>query len=330
MNIKMIAAASALALMAGTAGAETVLRASTFLPPNHTWNHAIEEWGQELTEKSGGELRVEIYPAGQLGPPPRQFDLVTSGAAEMAVILHGATPGRFAMTELAGLPLVTPSAGNTSQIMSRRLTEIAPDFLAEEHPGTKILWMAVTPPLKFHLADTDPTDPAALEGKRIRYAGTVWQQIIEAMGASPVPVPPAEAADAMSKGVVDGATFPYEATQSFDLAPVTKFSMEPGIASATFALVMSQSFFDGLSPELQAIIDETTGPERADWYGAKWDEGEAAGRQYMVDGGVTIVTLDPAQVDELRAEYAPIVEGAIAAVAGGGKPAQEFVDAYTQ
>lgn len=330
MNIKMIAAASALAMMAGAAGAETVLRASTFLPPNHTWNNAIEEWGAELTEKSGGELRVEIYPAGQLGPPPRQFDLVTSGAAEMAVILHGATPGRFAMTELAGLPLVTPSSGNTSEIMSRRLTELAPDYLAEEHPGTKILWMAVTPPLKFHLADTDPSDLSALDGLRIRYAGSVWQQVIEAMGASPVPVPPAEAADAMSKGVVDGATFPYEATQSFDLAPVTNYSMEPGIASATFALVMSQSAYDGLSPEQQAIIDETTGPDRAEWYGAKWDEGEAAGRQYMVDGGVEIVTLEDAQLDELRSQYQPIVDSAVEAVAGRGMPAQEFVDAYTQ
>ena len=330
MNIRAIAAASALALMAGTAGAETTLRVSSFLPPNHTWNHAVEEWGQELTEKSGGELKVEIFPAGQLGPPPRQFDLVTSGAAEIAVILHGATPGRFAQTELAGLPLVTPSEGNTSQIMSRRLTELAPEYLTEEHPGTKILWMAVTPPLKFHLANTDPTDPAALKGKRIRYAGTIWQQIIEAMGASPVPVPPAESADAMGKGVVDGATFPYEATQSFDLAPVTKFSMEPGIASATFALVMSQKAYDGLTPELQALIDDTTGPDRAEWYGAKWDEGEAAGRQYMVDGGVTIVTLEPAQVETLRAEYAPIVEGAVKAVADSGKPAQAFVDAYTK
>src|SRR5690606_29885840 len=111
--------------------AET-LKVSVFLPPNHTFNRMLTSWGEELKEKSGGELTVEIFPAGQLGPPPRQFDLVRGGGADIAVVLHGATPGRFPMSELAGLPLTTPSAGNASKIASRRLTELAPEYLAGE------------------------------------------------------------------------------------------------------------------------------------------------------------------------------------------------------
>ncbi len=320
---------SCLALTGGMAHAETI-RVSSFLPPNHTWNKAVEEWGQELSDKSDGKLDVEIYPAGQLGPPPRQFDLVRSGAAEAAVILHGATPGRFPMTELAGLPLTFPSAGRDSAITSRRLTELAPDYLAKEHEGTKILWMAVTPPLKIHFTKTDPSDLSAIKGLRIRYAGTVWQQMIEQMGASPVPVPPAESADAMGKGVVDGASFPFEAAKSFDLAPVSDYSMEPGLASATFALVMSQSFYDGLSPDLQKVIDETTGPDRAEWFGKKWDASEEEGRKYMKDAGVNIVTLSDDQLGELQDEFQGIVTGAVDTVGQSGAPAQDFVDAYTK
>lgn len=330
MNIRGYVAIAALAAGAvAPAGAET-LKVSTFLPPNHTWNHAITAWGEELAERSGGELDIELFPAGQLGPPPRQFDLVRSGAADLTVVLHGATPGRFPMTELAGLPLTAPSGGNSSEITSRRVTELAPEYLAAEHEGTRILWMAVTPPLKIHFAKTDPSDLSAIEGLRIRYAGAIWQQIIEALGASPVPVPPAESADAMGKGVVDAASFPFEAAMSFDLAPVSDYSMEPGLASATFALVMSNDAYDRLSPELQALIDETTGPDAAAAFGAAWDESEAKGRQYMEDGGVTIVTLGDAQIDELHADFSSIVDGAIEAVAATGAPAQAFVDAYTE
>jgi len=245
----------------------------------------------------------------------------------MAVILHGATPGRFPMTELAGLPLTHPSAGLDSAITSRRLTELAPEYLAAEHEGTHILWMAVTPPLKIHLTNADPSDLANLNGLRIRYAGTIWQQMLEAMGAAPVPVPPAESADAMSRGIVDGASFPFEATQAFDMAPVTRYSMEPGLASATFALVMGDAAYDRLTPEQQALIDSTTGPDRAEWYGARWDEGETAGRQYMVDGGVTIVTLSPEQIASLNDSFAGIVTSAVEAVGGN---AQAFVDAYSE
>ena len=101
LALTMVALAS---FGAATAEAET-LKVSTFLPPNHVWNRAIEAWGTEIADLSGGELDLEIFPAGQLGPPPRQYDLVRTGAADLAVILHSATPGRFPMTELAGLPL---------------------------------------------------------------------------------------------------------------------------------------------------------------------------------------------------------------------------------
>lgn len=328
MKLTTLAAVAALATGFATTGAMAeTLRVSSFLPPNHTFNVAIAAWGEELSAATNGELQVEIFPAGQLGPPPRQFDLVRSGGADLAVILHGATPGRFPMTELAGLPLTHPSAGLDSAITSRRLTELAPEYLAAEHEGTHILWMAVTPPLKIHLTNADPSDLANLNGLRIRYAGTIWQQMLEAMGASPVPVPPAESADAMSRGIVDGASFPFEATQAFDMAPVTRYSMEPGLASATFALVMGDAAYDRLTPEQQALIDSTTGPDRAAWYGARWDEGETAGRQYMVDGGVTIVTLSAEQVGSLTGAFSGIVTSAIAAVGGN---AQAFVDAYSE
>lgn len=327
MRLTTVAAVAALTTAWTGAGYAETLRVSSFLPPNHTFNQAIAAWGEELSAATDGELQVEIFPAGQLGPPPRQFDLVRSGGADIAIILHGATPGRFPMTELAGLPLTHPSAGLDSAITSRRLTELAPDYLAAEHEGTHILWMAVTPPLKIHLTAADPSDLSNLSGLRIRYAGSVWQQIIEAMGASPVPVPPAESADAMSRGIVDGASFPFEATQAFDLAPVTQYSMEPGLASATFALVMGDAAYDRLTPEQQAVIDATTGPDRAEWYGARWDEGETAGRQYMVDAGVNIVTLSDEQVGSLTEAFSGIVSQAVETVGG---QAQAFVDAYTE
>lgn len=327
MKLSTFTAVAALAIGMGTAAMAETLRVSSYLPPNHAFNHAITEWGAELSERTNGALQIELFPAGQLGPPPRQFDLVRSGGADISIILHGSTPGRFPTAELAGLPLTYPSAGRESTISSRRLTELAPDFMAAEHEGTRILWMAVTPPLKMHFARVDPSDLNNLRGLRIRYAGVVWQQIIEALGASPVPVQPAETADAMSRGVVDGASFPFEATMSFDLGPVTRYSFEPGLASATFAVVLGDQAWNRLSEEHRALILETTGPDRAQAFGARWDAGEGRGRQYMLDHGVTIVQLSDEQVGSLTGVFEGIIERAIANV--GGRAA-EFVAAYTE
>ena len=333
MLLKKIALTSALALSAslmtaGSIAAET-LKISTFVPPKHAFNRMLTAWGEELAEKSGGDLTVEIFPAGQLGPPPRQFDLVRSGGADIAVVLHGATPGRFPISELAGLPLTSPAAGSESAISSKRLTELAGEYLADEHEGTRILWMAVTPPLKIHTS-FDSSDLSNFDGKRIRYAGAVWQKIVEAMGASPVPVPPAESADAMGKGVVDGASFPFEATIPFDLAPVSTHSLAPGIASATFAVVMSDAAYGRLSDAHKALVDETTGPERAAAFGAMWDAGEGHGRAYMEKGGVTIVEMTDAQIEELHGKLDGIVDAQVASVNDKGLPGTAFLGAFTQ
>lgn len=326
----VLGALFAAALTPAAASAET-LKVSSYLPPKHAFNTTITAWGEELAEKSGGALTLELYPAGQLGPVNRQFDLAKSGAADMAIILHSATPGRFPMSEVAGLPLTYPSTGDKSTDTSRRLTELAPEYLADEHAGTKILWMAVTPPLKIHLSKKEPTSLDAFKGLRIRYAGQVFQQVLEALGAAPLPVQPGEVAESLAKGVIDGAMFPYEATQAFDLGPELAYSMEPGVASATFAFVMNQAKYDALPDDLKALIDSTTGPDRAASFGATWDEGEEAGRKYLTDEhGVKIVTLPEAEVARFQELVRPIVDASLSAVEGAGKPARAFYEAYVK
>ncbi|QUS37411.1 TRAP transporter substrate-binding protein [Falsirhodobacter algicola] len=321
---------AALALAAAPATYAQTLKATTFLPPNHVFSQMLMQWGQELEAKSNGALKIELFPSSQLGPAPRQFDLARTGAADIAVVLGGATPGRFPMTELAGLPLTFPSTGSESAITSRRLTELAPDYLAEEFKGTHILMMAVTPPLKLHLASKDPSDLSVFKGLRIRYAGTIWQQVIEAMGASPVPVGPAETGDALSKRVVDGTAFPFEATESFDLAPVLKYSIEPGLASAAFAIVINQKTYDGLSPDLRKLLDDISDPDHAEAVGRTLDENEAEGRAYMTDAGVQMVQLSDAQLSDLKEEFAPIVDAQVKAVDDAGRPGSAFLAAYTK
>ena len=318
-----------------TASAQTAvyaetLKISTFVPPKHAFNRMLTSWGEELSEKTDGGLTIELFPAGQLGPPPRQYDLAATGAADIAVVLTATNPGRFPMAELAALPLSYPSAGSDSAISSERLTMLADEYLAAENPGTKILWMAVTPPLKINLSGEVPSTLADLKGKRIRYAGKVFQVMIQNLGASPMPVSPGEVSESMSKGIIDGATFPYEAVMAFDLGDVVTSSIEPGMASAVFSVVMNEAKFNSLSAEHQQLILDTTGVARAKAFGTMWDEGEKKGRAYVESKGIEIVTLEGAELEKLTTLVKPIIESTIAKVDESGKPGTAFFNAYTQ
>jgi len=329
LAVKALACGLLMGGLAGTAGAQNyVLKASTFLPPNHTFQKALVAWGQELEQKSNGRLKLAIYPAAQLGPPDRQFDLARTGIADIAVGLHGLTPGRYPLTELATLPYAHPSAGDDCAVTGKRLTELAPKYLAKEHVGLHILWMAVTSPLMF-ISKKPIESLADFKGLRVRYAGANWKQIIDKLGAVGLPVPPTETQDALAKGIVDSATFPYEGAASFDLGTVAKYSLEPGVSSATFAVVMNEAKYKSLPADLRKLIDDTTGPARAEWFGKMWTEAEVAGKKSLEAKGLKPIHMSPAEFAKMKQALAPMTEDAIAALEKRGLPAKAFYADYS-
>jgi TRAP-type C4-dicarboxylate transport system substrate-binding protein len=327
----LLTAATAALAIASAAAAQTIeLKVSHFLPPNHTFQKYMVAWGEELEKASGGKLTLRIYPAGQLGGGPnRQFDAARNGIVDIAISLHGATPGRYAMTELASLPFASPKAGLTSTVASKRLTEIAPTYLAKEHEGLKVLWMAVTPPLMFHSKSPVHT-VEDFKGKRIRYAGIQFKNIIDSIGGVPLLVPPQETQDALSKGIIDAATFPYEGAASFDIATVAKYTLEPGVSSATFAVVMNPAKYASLPDDLKALIDKSTGPAAAEKFGAMWDEAEKQGKASMIAKGTQVFALPDAELAKMKQAFVPQIDAAITEVEKQGKPGRKFFEDYTR
>jgi TRAP-type C4-dicarboxylate transport system substrate-binding protein len=312
-----------------SASAQTAeLKVSHFLPPNHTIQKALVIWSDDLEKQSAGRLKLRIYPAGQLGGGPnRQFDAARNGVVDIAFSLHGATPGRYPMTELASLPFAAPSAGNKSTVTSRRLSELAPEYLAKEHEGLRILWMAVTPPLMFH-SKTPIRTIADFKGKRIRYAGVQFKNIIDSLGAVPLLVPPQETQDGLAKGIIDAATFPYEGAASFDIATVAKYTLEPGVSAATFALVMNPAKYASLPDDLKAMIDKPAGSEAAGRFGAMWDEAENEGKASMLAKGTQVAVLANDQLEQMKTIVRLQLDAAVADVESQGKPGRKFFDAY--
>jgi len=329
--LKAAAVVAAAFLSPGAARAQTIeLKISHFIPPNHTFHKWVSAWSEKLTQESGGKLKFTIYPNGQLvGPPNRQFDAARNAITDMAFVLHGVTPGRYSATELGNLPFTWPKAGSGSATTSRRLAELAPTYLAKEHQGLRILFAAVANPVVFY-SKVPIRSIDDFKGLKVRYAGVQNKYLLDALGATPLLVPPPEAQDALAKGIVDVAMFPHEAAVSYDLGTVAKFAIEPGVSTATFAFVMNPAKYDSLSPDLKALIDKHSGTAAAEDFGKAWEVAETEGREKEMAQGVQILTLPAADIDKMKKLMAPHVESAIAAVDKEGKQGRKFYEEYTR
>lgn len=297
----LILAATAAAMAPHQATAQTTkLKISHFLPPIHQMHGALTGWAKELETKSGGKLTVEVFPSGQMGPPPRQFDLARTGVADISFLFTSLNPGRFPLTEVLRAPFLFSKPGKlgdpiSSAEASAISTTVVPD-LAREYPGVKVLYLITATGGGLFFGKATVRKPADMRGLRIRHNGKIIAEQIAAWGGTPVSIAPAEITNALSKGTIDGAAFNFEAARAFRFGGVTKKVTALRWTTGTFAVVMNRRVYRSLSPELRKLIDDTTGPDRARSIGATYDTAEAAGRKYMVDAGTEIIKLTPAEV----------------------------------
>jgi TRAP-type transport system periplasmic protein len=331
--VKACALAAAVVFVAGTARAAEpiVLKLSHFVPPQHAFHKWVLGWTKKIEQESGGRLKFEIYPNGQLvGPPNRQFDAARNGITDIAFCLHGVTPGRYPMTELANLPFTWPSDGVNLPEMAKRMTELAPKYLAAEHKGLHILFMVMANPIVIYSRVPIRT-LADFKGKKIRYASITNKELLDAIGAVPVLIPPQESQDALAKGIVDGAGFPHEAGFAYHLASVAHYAIEPPLASATFALVMNPAKYNSLPPDLRAILDKEAGVKGAMSFAKDWQAFEKFARNYEITKEhLQIITLPPADVAKMKEISKPIIERSLDKLEKEGKPARAFFAAYTK
>jgi TRAP-type C4-dicarboxylate transport system substrate-binding protein len=329
---KVCVFSAALVLGAAVAKAQPVdLKLSHFVPPQHAFHKWAVEWAKRLEDGSNGRLKITIYPNGQLvGPPNRQFDAARNGITDIAFTLHGVTPGRYPMTELANLPFTWPSEGALCSVMGKRMTELAPKYLAQEHTGLHILFMAMANPIviysKLPIKTVDD-----FKGLKIRYASITNKNLLDAVGATTLLIPPPESQDALAKGIAQAATFPHEAGLAYDLASVVKYAIEPPLASATFALVMNPAKYNSLPPDLRALIDKESGVAGAVSFGKAWETQEKVARDLEISKkGLEIITLPDGEVAKLKQIGKSQTQEAIAALEKQGKPARQFLDDYTK
>lgn len=297
-NRSLLAVAFA-ACIASASQAQTIeLKVSHYLPPSHSIHNALETWAQQLAARSNGRLKLTIFPAGQMGPVARQYDLARTGVADIAFFLHGALPGRFPMTEIAHLPYVFNRVENgasnaiSTAEASAILSGVAQQFSAE-YEGTRPLYFIATPTMSLFFNKGEIRSPSAMRGLRMRHNGPIPAATLEAWSAVPAAVAPAELADALAKGTVAGMIFNFEAAKSFQMAESVKSVTVLNAFAATFALVMNADKYRSLPEDLRKLIDETTGPDAARKVGAIYDDAEKEGRNYLTAAKVAIVDLTP-------------------------------------
>jgi TRAP-type C4-dicarboxylate transport system substrate-binding protein len=297
----------------------TEMKLAYFVGDQHAMSQWLIKWSDNLERQSGGRIAVKRFPGSQMGPVQQHYDFVRTGQADVAWFLHGATPGRFPLTELVQVPYLIGSAEIGTQVLND--PELRGKYLDGEHKGVKVLLLFTHQPGNVHTTKKAIRTLDDMKGLRIRFASPTIRDFIAALGGTPVGVLPTEQVEQLQKGTIDGVFIDYGgAGIAFKMVGILKYSTEMYSYVSSFGLAMNEDFWNKLPPDLKTLVKQSvTGVEKA--VGQAWDALDLPGKQALMDGGAEAIRLSPEENAKFRRIGVEVAEAKVKELEGKGLPA---------
>ncbi len=281
------AAAAIMAFLPVAARADATLTMNVAMPRTSSFFLGLyEPWKEAVERESGGHIKVEM-PAASLAPLARQWDMVTSGVADVAMIPDDFIRQRVKLPFLAEIPFLAPnSVAGTVAIWRTQQKYFA---AAHEYKGVKLLGIWLNGGNTLMTVPHAVTKPEDFHGLKLWVGAQSTKSAVEAFGATAVPSEGANSMfDYVSGGIVDGSVTGEGSLISFQIARYVKYiTIFPGqLGYSVFSFFMNEGTYDKLSPADKAVIDrvsyETISRQVAQGFVDQDRRGEDAEKQYGI------------------------------------------------
>jgi C4-dicarboxylate-binding protein DctP len=265
-----------------------------------------------IEQRSGGKIKVDIYPSNQLGQLPAVVEGVALGTIEAASSANGfwvSLEPRFAVLDAPGM-FDTMEQGfkvlNDPEIRARLATWGA-------DKGIELLAPCLYSPLML-LTHKPVRAVGDLHGQKIRTQGGAPIQVepLKKLGVIPVSLPLGEALPAMQNKTIDGmvgAAAPYVAFKYYDIAKPMTY-----LPSTMFAapVVANRAWLKSLGPDLEKIVREES--RKAEEVFGEWDLNDIKAKEdtWKKSGG-EIITMSPEESKRYIDMVSPVAASLLAA-----------------
>jgi C4-dicarboxylate-binding protein DctP len=298
-----------LALGCGVAGAEEplVIKFSHVVAVDTPKGKAAGYFKRIAEEKTGGKVRVDVYPNSQLYKDKEELEMLQIGAVHMlAPSLAKFGPLGAKEFEVFDLPYIFDgydalhrvTQGPVGQSLLKRLESKGLLGLAFWDNG-----------FKSFSANRPVQRPEDLKGLKMRIQSSkVLDEQMRALGALPQVMAFSEVYQALQTGVVDGTENPISNFYTQKMHEVQSHLSLTEHGYLGYAVIVNRSFWDGLPADLRAALDGAM-KEATDYANriAK-DENDQALDRVRKSGKTTVYTPTPQEKAAFRKALLPVHE----------------------
>lgn len=281
------------------------LRLGHGLDVSHSVHKAMVAMGEDLEARSGGRLKLEIYPSQQLGTERECLELLQIGSLDMTKVSVGVLENFAPKMKVLGLPFLFRDRQHSFDVLDGPIGKML--LNDGEKYWLKGLGYYDAGSRSFYTMNKPILKPSDLEGEKIRVMESATAvNMVKALGGSPTPISWGELYTSLQQGVVDGAE---NNPPSFYLSrhyEVCKYYSLDEHTVLPDALLIGTYAWNKLTEKEQEWLNASV--EKSIKYQRKlWAEAEAEALMEVEKAGVEIIRPDKApfvkKVSEIYESY---------------------------
>jgi tripartite ATP-independent transporter DctP family solute receptor len=252
----------------------------------------LKKFADLVTDRTKGQIQVQIFPASQLGTEQELLEGVQLGTVHMFEGSSGSV-GRFLPDlEVFAAPYVWRDVDHMLKTVRGPVGQGLAERLVKAK-GMRVLDFGWLFGNRYLTTKSKAIyKPEDLKGMKIRVQPTaIYLETIKAMGANPTTMDFKEVYLGLQSGVIDGQENPPFVIYNNKFFEVQKFLMLTAHITQNQAIVINDKLYQGLSPEFRKILTDAA-YEAGNYQNDIVLKSEQEGLDKLKEKGMTVVQPD--------------------------------------
>ena len=273
---------------------------------DHPQGLGAKKFADLVEQKSGGKMKVKVYPGGTLGGEQQVASAMQGGTIEASMMAPAQLVGMIKEFVILDFPFAFANERQADAVLDGPVGKKLMDKLPEKgliglgymEQGYRSITNSKRPVNKLE----------DIQGLKIRtILNPLYIDMLNALGANAVPMPFPELYVALESKAVDGQENPYATAEASKFYEVQKYMSATKHIYNPQMMLVSKKFWDQLSADEKKIL-ETAALEARDYQRKVAREMSDKSRQYLISKGMQINDIAPQELARMRDKVKPVVD----------------------
>jgi tripartite ATP-independent transporter DctP family solute receptor len=306
---RMLSAAAsfhlAAGLLASAAVAQTTIKVGHDQPDSSTHHQAALKWKELVEQRTGGKLKVQVFPSSQLGSGVQMVEQTQAGALEVSILPTAWAAPLAPSLQVLDLPFLFPDRATAHRVIDGPAGEAIMQPLEKVNIKGVVFWESGFKQFTGNFAIRQPSD---YKGTKIRtMPAPVIQEQFKAFGAVPTMINFSELYSALQQKVVDGQENPIATIAAMRFFEVQKHLTLSDHGFIAYVFMINKPFLDKLPADQRDVLVNSA-REASKYQRELIQKAEIAHLETFKKAGIEIITLTPEQRAEFEKASRPVYD----------------------